>query len=416
MNSPAAINPTTKPKSRKTAHGSRLRWAVFQAHWLFGITIGIVLGVMGVTGATMAFENQVMEALSPGVVDVAPRQIPVLTPDALLARFVSEMPGTKPTTITLRTRAGAAPQITFTPPRAGDGPARAEKLYVDPYDGRILGHATGEQFFATVRRLHRFLLLPGDAKGPGRQITGITALSLLGFLASGIYLRWPKRPLNWRLWFKPNLRARKRGLYFSLHQVIGTWVLPVYLIIALTGLTYSYPWFKSGFDWLLTGQTDDNVDKETAPKEAAVKAPSGAKKAKAAEPLPTLDPTWRTVLAEPGGASTVIISIPKIAREHVRVRYLSPDAGNDRAYNELKVRPDGAIIKRDLYSSHSLGGRISTARLAVHRGSFFGLPFAILFMLSALAMPLFPITGYLLYLGRRRMAPSAARRSSTRIE
>lgn len=122
------------------------------------------------------------------------------------------------------------------------------------------------------------------------------------------------------------------------------------------------------------------------------------------------------MLAEPGGASTVIISIPKIAREHVRVRYLSPDAGNDRAYNELKVRPDGAIIKRDLYSSHSLGGRISTARLAVHRGSFFGLPFAILFMLAALAMPLFPITGYLLYLGRRRMAPSAARRSSTRIE
>lgn len=55
--------------------------------------------------------------------------------------------------------------------------ARPSSLYVDPYDARVLGAPRGEEFFATVRRLHRWLLIPGDAKGWERQITGVAANS-----------------------------------------------------------------------------------------------------------------------------------------------------------------------------------------------------------------------------------------------
>ncbi|MFG3756924.1 PepSY domain-containing protein, partial [Klebsiella pneumoniae] len=64
-------------------------------------------------------------------------------------------------------------------------------------------------------------------------------------------LRWPRRVRSLRAWLKPELALRGRGLHRSLHSVVATWVLPVYLVIALTALWYSFEWYKDGAKWLL---------------------------------------------------------------------------------------------------------------------------------------------------------------------
>lgn len=86
-------------------------------------------------------------------------------------------------------------------------------IYVDPYDAHVLGSPRGEAFFATVRRLHRSLLILGDAKGWGRPITGTVALGLTVMLASGLMLRWPRRAGSLKMWLKPNLGLSGRGLH-----------------------------------------------------------------------------------------------------------------------------------------------------------------------------------------------------------
>ena len=37
---------------------------LFQIHWFLGITAGLVLAVMGVTGATLSFEPEILAALN----------------------------------------------------------------------------------------------------------------------------------------------------------------------------------------------------------------------------------------------------------------------------------------------------------------------------------------------------------------
>jgi sulfite reductase (NADPH) flavoprotein alpha-component len=111
----------------------------------------------------------------------------------------------------------------------------------------------------------------------------------------------------------------------------------------------------------------------------------------------------------------IVVSIPKSGpksgKAPLRIRTLAADAPNERAFDEWRIDArTGRVVDQDLYRRRSLGQQVVDARLAVHRGSFFGLPGAIVFMLAAAAMPLFPITGYLLYLGRRR---SKAARSKT---
>lgn len=369
------------------------KWLIHQAHWLLGITIGLVLPVIGVTGAIMAFEDPIMEAISPGIVDVAPQPLPALTPDQLLARFLAQQPGAAPTLLVMSPEAGGAARVSYRVPKQdADEPGRG---YLDPYTGRVLGKANGETFFADVRRLHRFLLLGDDKHGPGKHITAVAAACLMLFVASGLYLRWPRRALDWKTWLKPDLKRRGRSLYWSLHAVAGTWFCVIYLIAPLTGLAWAYDWYLRGATTLLTGQAPPL---ETP----AVPAALSAAKPKTPAAPPKLDIAWHTLQEHDGvGLAKVLISIPK-AGKPVRLRYLDHASPNAVAYNLLLVDgQSGAILKSAKYDDQSLGQRIITAKLAVHGGSFFGLPGAILFMLASAALPLFPVTGLLLYLGRR---------------
>src|SRR3569833_4578857 len=74
-----------------------IKWPIYRLHWLLGLTAGVVLSVMGVTGALMAFEDEIMPALSHGIVDVPLAATPALSPDELLARFAQQSPDSPPT-------------------------------------------------------------------------------------------------------------------------------------------------------------------------------------------------------------------------------------------------------------------------------------------------------------------------------
>jgi uncharacterized iron-regulated membrane protein len=54
------------------------------------------------------------------------------------------------------------------------------------------------------------------------------------------------------------------------------------------------------------------------------------------------------------------------------------------------------------YADKPIGDRILASVLDIHRGSIFGWPGQLLFMMAAALMPLFMITGFMLYLSRRK--------------
>jgi sulfite reductase (NADPH) flavoprotein alpha-component len=390
------------------------KWFIHQVHWLLGITIGLVLPVVGVTGAIMAFEDNIMEALSAGIVDVAPQALPVLTPDQLLARFLAQQPGAVPTLLIVTPKPGASARVTYRLPQQQERQAdEAGRSYLDPYTGRMLGKANGEAFFAGVRQLHRFLLLGDEKQGAGKHLTAAAAVCLLLFVISGLYLRWPRRALDWKAWLKPDLQRRGRSLYWSLHAVAGTWFCVAYLIAPLTGLAWAYDWYLRGATTVLTGQAPP-AEPPAAPAAAKAAVKAAAKAGPA--PPPALDIAWQALQARHGaGLSSVLISIPKPGKP-VRLRYLDRNSPNDVAYSQMLVDPaSGAVLKSARYEDQPLGQRIVTAKLALHRGAFFGLPGAILFMLAAAALPLFPVTGVLLYLDRRRKRRQARRMAAATL-
>jgi sulfite reductase (NADPH) flavoprotein alpha-component len=377
-----------------------IKWTIYQLHWLLGITAGVVLSVMGVTGAIMSFEDQIMAAASHGIVAVPVRAQPAMLPDALLERFEAQMPGAQAVKLILFPGPGASARIIYRPPDQSPGAddGDTDSVYLDPYTGRWLGKAHGEAFFDNVLLLHRYLLLPHHASGPGRPITFIAAFCLLYFALSGLYLRWPRRALDWRAWLKPDLARRGRHLYWSLHSVAGTWLFLVYLVIAITGPTFAYHWYRDALFGILTGAAVP-----------ADKAPSVRQTAADTERTASLDAVWRGFQsAAPNTVASVLIPVSRQPSRTVIVRYLNTSSPHYRAYNEMTIdRSTGAVRKHTLYARQPLGKQLSVGLLAVHRGTYFGLPGAIIFMIAAASVPLFCITGYLLYLDRRRKKSAA---------
>jgi len=374
--------------------GHKIRAALLQVHSIAGLVLALLLSLIALTGAIMSFEDEIVDHLNADIMQVAPRAKSMLSPDELVSSLKSVPDAGKVAAITLSSDPSAAVHIRFARDEQGGRPS---SLYVDPHDGHVLGVPRGENFFATVRRLHRWLLIPGDARGWGRQITGVAALGLMVMLVSGLVLRWPRRAGSVRMWLKPNLALSGRGLHRSLHAVIGTWVLPVYLVMAITGLWYSFDWYKDGVVWLLA-----------RPHVAAAKMqPRQPRAPGRAEPAQAVgfDRAWATLLQEESsGFARAQLLLQAGPGTVVRIRSWPRGSTLESMRDEFRVdAATGQLISAERYADKSLGEKVIANVLDIHRGAILGWPGKLAFMISAALMPLFAVTGVLLYLSRRRL-------------
>lgn len=106
-------------------------------------------------------------------------------------------------------------------------------------------HNIREGFFHDVMRLHRWLMLPDRALG--RVIVGVSTLSMVVLLVSGV-----------ARWFKCRCFSVRRGVNamrfsFDLHRVFGFYAALILIVCALTGLMWSFEWYRMGVASVLSG-------------------------------------------------------------------------------------------------------------------------------------------------------------------
>jgi len=383
-----------------------LRSALFQTHWLFGITAGLVLALVGVTGALMSFEEGLLLAFNRGVMTVAPRPQPPLSPPEVLARIHAQHPERRVMSFTVWSDPARAMKIVFSQARRpGEAPAaqRGETRYADPYCGELLAAPRGVEFFRKAREIHRWLA----AGEIGKQIVGASTIALVLLCLSGLYLRWPRNTASWRAWLTVDFSRRGRSFLIELHKAAGTWVLVPYLMMGLTGLYWSYGWYRDA----LFAITGTQRPLRQAP-ESRLDKPEGARdSAKERRSDVDVAAVWSALQREAGAFRTATVRLPARPRQPVQITYLDRHAAHDRAYSRLTLDASSAAVTRhERYVEKTAGGKLMTSMLALHSGSFFGVAGSGALMLASLLMPLFAITGWMLYVtkrGRRKALPAA---------
>lgn len=358
----------------------------FQAHWLVGITVGVLLALMGLTGATMSFQDSILEALNADARKVTVQGERLSMPGIVEhAEIEAQRMGARVRTLTAPQNADGAVRVLFLA-----GPSEIVR-YLNPYTGEWQsGGARGEKFFEIVEEIHRGLVTDRlGGKYVGRRIVDAAAVLLVGLVATGLYLRWPRRITNWRAWFVVDRRLKGRGFLYSLHAVIGTYVLPLLLLSALTGLYFAYNWYSSML-------------------ERMAGVPPVAEEQMAGKPLvaPDVAGVWRafeqTTAQERVGQ--ISLRLPKEAEEPLRIQYLQFDPPHATAFSTVKIDPTNSqVLSHERYADKNTGARLLTSMLSIHKGGYFGVVGSVLLMLSSLALPLFVITGWMMYLDRRRV-------------
>lgn len=364
---------------------------LFQLHWFFGISAGLVLALMGVTGALYAFEGEIMGALNPEVLRVEVRESGTLAPAELVSK-IEAAAGKTVSGLWVDNQADSAARVFFTPkPGERRGPMR----FFDPYSGELLAEPSGKAFFDLMLQLHRFLAM-GET---GKQITAASTLALVFFCLSGLYLRWPRQALNWRAWLTLDWAKKGRAFNWDLHAVAGTWCLAFYLCASLTGLYWSYDWYRAGLTELLSdAPAGQQGGKPGERRGRPGDAPQG--------PPPSVDyhALWNSLQSAAGPQLVAWnLRLPPVAGQPATVFYLLKDAEHPRALNQLTLDPlSGQVQRHERYADKPFGAQLLASVYALHVGEYFGLVGRILMALASLSMPLFAITGWLLYLDRRR--------------
>lgn len=377
-----------------------VRKILFQLHWIFGITAGLVLAIVGVTGAMLSVEDPILEAINPGVMTVsAPPGMQKMSPQDLINAVTAANPDLRINSVTLNSAPHLTSQVVFAP--AGGGGGRGETRYADPYTGVLLDKPQGQEFFRSVMQLHRWILLPGGSAGAGRQIVGACTLILIYLALTGLYLRWPKRH-SLKTWLKLDLKKTGRPMWWSIHSVFGTVVLVAYLIMSVTGLWWSFDWWKNGMSLVLTGKPV--VTQQQVASGGATGGDRGRGDQQQAVAI-SLAPAWAGFQqATEGAFDNATFTIPRKVGDPVQVRFLPHDAQHDRATDQMRLDAEtGVVVSHDRFKTKSLGEQVYSSNYNLHTGAYFGVVGVVLWMLASLMMPVFFVTGWILYLQRRKI-------------
>ncbi len=377
-------------------------------HLWVSIPFGFVITITCFTGAILVFESDITEWCNRGMTTVEPKEKPL--PVKQLMSKVEPLldDGVTITGVTIPDDPSQAYKVNLSKPHRA-------AVYIDQYTGNVKGKYERPAFFDTVRKLHRWLMIPspkGSGTHWGKMIVGASTLAFLVILITGIVIWWPRNRKMLRNRLQINTQKGKRRFWHDLHVAGGLYAVIFLIAMAATGLTWSYEWYRNGVYSMLgveMTQTGGNSTRKsgvstraTVQADATTQATLQADAATQATAIATdayyeVD-NWQKALeaaiARSSDYRTMTISAGTITVE-------KSGLGNQRANDKFTFNEEnGEITSYEPYSESSRRSKVSGWISTIHVGTWGGWITKILYFLAALLGAILPVTGYYLWFKR----------------
>ena len=372
-------------------------------HLWLSLPLGIVLTIVCLSGAVLVFEGEITRALHPELYRVAaPADARPLRPSQLADRIGGQVPDSLHlVSLQLSARSDE-------PCMAAFRETGRKQLSVDPYTGNVNGWTESPAFFGTVRKLHRWLLDPPPSKGEksvGKAIVGVSTLALVLILVSGLILWIPRSRKALRNRLKVSCSDGRR-FWHDCHVSLGFYATLLLLVMALTGLTWSFGWYRTAAYALFGGTPQIAVAQEFP----ARKTDSGSRQSRErsgerntgrehdgtqaeTEARPFDYAVWDAVLGQLTTHCTAYKTIT-LTRTEAQVARQSAMRRIDRATFDPR---SGRLAEIARYEDTPRQQRLRGWFYAFHTGTWGGIWTKILYFLAALVGASLPLTGYWLW-------------------
>ncbi len=375
-------------------------------HLWLGLSSGLIVFVVSITGCIYAFQEELSNLTQPYRF-VKAEERPFLLPSELKAIAAQEAFGkdtsaaNKIGAVVYGTRERAA-IATYTDKQNG-----FTLIYINPYNGTVLHKKTlKDDFFRIILEGHFNLWLPRKI---GQPIVATGVLIFVILLITGLIMWWPKRwnKKNRKKSFSIKWDAGKKRVNYDLHNVLGFYVMLIALVLGLTGLVWGFEWFSKSWYFTATGgKTLEKFERGLSDTTRTNTPPLTRPE----------DKIWAQVLQEfphPTGSTQIQFALrPKDPITLI----LNPDEGTFykrefRFYDQYTLqRVKGGGLYGNTYASASRGEKLYRMNYDIHVGAIGGLPGKMLMFFASLICASLPITGFYIWWGRRKKKTAGNRK------
>ncbi len=355
-------------------------------HLWLGVGSGIILFIVCLSGTIYTFRHEVEHALEPEkyAVEVT-EDSRLLNIDDLIAKVEAAADG-EVMSVTVPASKEASYDFsvkTSTEQRRGTG------YYVNPYTGEILGTGGGavSEFFGTMMRLHRWLLIEGDA---GKIIVGVATIIFIFLIITGLIIWLPKKAKNWKQGLKIKYKANWKRVNHDLHNTLGFYSAILLLIMALTGLCWSFGWYRDG----LSNVLGTKVFNRGAGEKIEVAVPADSTHASTAQLL--------TIAQNEFGTSVDYrISYGRSGIDPVNISKYNTGFFAFSGSDQMVLNPYSAeVLSINRFSDKPFNEKIASSIKPLHTGEIFGLFSKILYFITCLIANSLPVTGVIIWLNK----------------
>lgn len=362
--------------------------AILIIHRWLGLTSGLVVFIVSITGCIFCFQDEIQDALRP-YRTVKVENKPYVKPSEIKKAALARFPG------------GAADHIYFF---GKDRPAGAyvttkdgpKYVFFNPYSGKLT-HVEDptRNFFLIVEYIHLYLLLPAAV---GKWVIGISVIIFIGMMITGIVLWWPKRKTDRKRCFTIKWNGKWRRVNYDLHNVLGFYSTSIAIILAVTGLAIAFEPVKNGIysaGNLGKSYPDEKIEPVSDSLQVAFKSRQ-----------PVIDHAMIYALRSSANAQMYVIHDDPTKSGATEViayaktnHYYKSDIYYFDKYTGKHLRTLPHIAK-------STGMKLNAMNYDVHVGQILGLPGKIIAFITSLICASLPVTGFIIWFGRRNKSTS----------
>jgi len=373
-------------------------------HLWIGLVTGVVVVIVSITGCIYVFNEEIFDAVHQDIVYVQKTGRPKPVSELLVNAQQAVGPGKVLSNVKI-----SADNKSYV--FSGFKVNKKEKInlwyfsqfeylndiYVNQYTGKVLGIIDVRyEFFNIVEQLHRQLLL---VKPIGSLVVGSCILLFLVMLISGFILWLPKNYKQFKKSITIKWNAKWKRVNYDLHNSLGFYVLPVAMLIAITGLVWSFKWWETGI-YKLLGDKGKTGFAQTMP---IINASDST--------LNKIDLIHYDLVKKLKGDWVEIgIGIPTETNK-VSTSFVSIESNKDGwrgvSYYFYDGRT-GKIIDVLPHSQKTLGMKWRNSNLPLHTGRIYGLGTQLLAFFAALICASLPVSGFLIWLGKRKKKPKSS--------
>ena len=385
-------------------------------HLWLSVPFGLIITLICFSGAMLVFEDEVNELSCHDlycVETVKEEPVPI---EKLLEKVASALPDSISVTgVSISSDPERAYQVSLSKPRRAS-------LYVDQYTGEIKGKKERSSFFMFMFRMHRWLL---DSMNPGyegifwgKMIVGVSTLLFVVVLVSGIVIWWPHTRRALKNSLKISVTKGWKRFWYDLHVAGGMYALIFLLAMALTGLTWSFPWYRTAFYKVFGVEVQQRASHGNEQKHNEHKGNTGLadlEKKRGGNGRRSADKregsesnhSDRYSAASPFACWQEVYD--KLKHQNPEYKQISVSSGtasvsfdrfgNQRASDRYSFNTDtGEFTKTSLYQHQDKSGKIRGWIYSVHVGNWGGMFTRILAFIAALIGAALPLTGYYLWI------------------